>query len=75
MPVSAKVDPGNIELAVKILDACPSYGYYWPFLSRSTNLGVTMTVVDTKNQLTHQYVNPDRTLLQPMTDFCSFACP
>lgn len=65
----------DIELTVKVHDACPSFGHYWVFLSGSTNVGLTLTVTDTKTNQTKQYTNPPKVLLQPITDFSTFGCP
>lgn len=36
--------PGNIEVLVKVLDACSSYGKYWVFTAGLTNLEVELQV-------------------------------
>lgn len=67
-------DADNIELTVKILDACPSFGHYWVFISGSTNVGLTVTITDTKTNQTEHYTSPPKMLLQPITDFSTFGC-
>lgn len=40
-------DATNPELLVKVLDACPSSGYFWIFVAAGTNAGVDLYVGDT----------------------------
>jgi hypothetical protein len=41
------VDPGSIELSVKIIDGSAINGHFWVFVASSTNLGFNLTVTDT----------------------------
>jgi len=69
-------DPANIEIMVKIHDACPGYGHFWFFSAATTNVGYTITVVDTKTGQTETYSNPARVLSAANTDQSSFGnCP
>jgi hypothetical protein len=63
-------DPGNPEVFVKVLNACvPSLGNtYWVFLTGLTNVGVTVTVTDTKTGHHRTYTNPDDTDFAPIFD-------
>jgi hypothetical protein len=69
-------DPSNIELNVKLLDACGFNGRYWVFASGSTNVEVTLTVIDTKTGAVKQYLNPQGKLFGTVADTIAFAtCP
>ncbi len=71
-------DPGNPEIFAKVLDACtPATGNtYWVFLSGLTNVGVTITVTDTKTGKFKTYSNPSGTNFQPIFDTAGLAvCP
>ena len=48
-------NPANIEVVVKVLDACSVDGYFWVFGGGLTNLGVQMTVPDTITGVTKTY--------------------
>jgi hypothetical protein len=66
-------DEENVEVTVKVLDACPSS--YWVFASGMTNVEVELKVVDTKNNVTKTYTNPQGMTFQTKTDTSAFACP
>ena len=51
-------DPANIEMVVKVLNGCALNNRYWVFASGMTNVGVGITVLDTKTGLTKGYINP-----------------
>jgi hypothetical protein len=69
-------DPSNIELNVKLLDACGLNARYWVFASGSTNVEVTLTVTDTKTGAVKQYLNPQGRLFVTVADTSAFAtCP
>jgi CSLREA domain-containing protein len=52
-------DPNNIELTVKVLNACAlRVPRYWVHISGLTNVRVDVTVMDTKTGLTKTYTNP-----------------
>jgi hypothetical protein len=66
----------NIELDVKVLDACSAFGKFWVFASGLTNVGVTINVVDTETGTTKIYSNPPGRAFQPVQDTDAFAtCP
>lgn len=66
----------NVELDVKLLNACSAFNRYWFFASGLTNVGVTITVVDTKTGTTRTYTNPVNTPFAPIQDTGAFAtCP
>lgn len=69
-------DPANVELTVKVLDACASSGRYWVFLSGMTNVEVTVTVTDTKSGKVKTYFNPQNTTFVSRLDTNAFnTCP
>ena len=71
--------PGNTELLVKVIDACdePGFNSFWVFAAGLTNVGVTLTVEDTKAPgATHSFENSVGTSFAPILDTTSFAtCP
>ncbi|HET9767783.1 MAG TPA: phosphatase PAP2 family protein [Thermoanaerobaculia bacterium] len=69
-------DPGNVELTVKVLDACDVYDRYWVFASGLTNVEVLITVTDTQAGRVRQYFNPRGRAFAPVQDVGAFAtCP
>lgn len=69
-------DPSNVELTVKVLNGCGLGGHYWVFLSGLTNVGVKVTVTDTKTQAVKTYNNPLNRTFAPVLDTNAFAtCP
>jgi len=67
-------DAANIEMVIKVLNACPSR--YWVFAGGLTNVQVTMTVTDTARGTVRTYNNPQTTPFQPIQDTNAFAtCP
>jgi hypothetical protein len=67
--------PGNVELVVKVLDACALDGRFWVFAGGLTNLRVTLTVTDTTTGAVRTYENPAGTAFKPIQDTAAFACP
>ncbi|HTY42345.1 MAG TPA: hypothetical protein VMH79_10770 [Thermoanaerobaculia bacterium] len=65
----------NIEVVVKVLDACAAGGHRWVFLGGLTNLEVTLTVTDTVTKAVRAYANPPGTPFSPVEDTAAFACP
>ena len=49
--------PQNIEFLVKIVNACDPFDRFWVFAAATTNVGYTMTVVDTVGHQTRVYQN------------------
>lgn len=69
-------DPSNVELTVKVLNGCGLGGHYWVFLSGMTNVGVTVTVTDTKTGQVKTYTNPLNRTFTTVLDTSAFAsCP
>ena len=71
-------NPGNIELLVKVLNACvPALGNrYWVFYAATTDTEIFLTVTDTQTQKVKVYFNPLGTAALPIQDTNAFAtCP
>jgi len=64
----------NLEIFVKVLDACSSFQHTWVFASGLTDVGVTLTVTDTRTGITNTYNNPIGTPFPPIQDTHAFTC-
>ncbi len=67
-------DAANIELVVKVLDAC-TLGNFWVFAGGLTNVGVTLIVEDTQTGASKTYNNAIGTPFAPLQDTKAFSCP
>lgn len=66
----------NVEVFVKVLNACTLNNRFWVFSAGLTNLNVQIMVEDTKTGEIHYYSNPRNTPFQPILDTNAFAtCP
>ena len=66
----------NVEVIVKVLDACDPFERYWVFASGLTNVGVVITVTDTQTGAQRTYENPLSRPFLPILDASAFAtCP
>ncbi len=66
----------NVEIVVKVLNACSVNSRYWVFAGGLTNVEVTLTVNDMQNATTRTYVNPMNVAFQPIQDTSAFpSCP
>ena len=65
----------NVELVVKVLDACTAFGHHWVFAGGLTNVAVTLTVTDTQTGAVKTYLNPQSTAFVPLQDTAAFTCP
>ncbi len=65
----------NIELVVKVLNACGVNGHFWVFAGGLTNQGVTLNVVDMQTGAERTYINNLGTAFQPLQDNVAFVCP
>ena len=63
---------GNIEVVVKVLNACGLNDHFWVFGGGLTNVEVHVTVRDTVTGAVKEYVNPQSTPLQPIQDTGAF---
>ncbi len=64
----------NVEMVVKVLDACAANGHQWVFAGGLTNVAVTLNVRDTQTGTLKTYQNPQGTALAPIQDTGAFAC-
>ncbi len=67
--------PDNVEMVVKVLDACAISQKFWVFAGGLTNVSVRMTVVDTHTGAVEIYDNPLGVAFAPLQDTKAFACP
>ncbi|HEX2642997.1 MAG TPA: Calx-beta domain-containing protein [Thermoanaerobaculia bacterium] len=66
----------NIELLIKVLNACPLNERFWVFYAATTNVQLTITVTDTQTGVVKVYFNPLNQTAAPVTDINAFAtCP
>lgn len=64
----------NVEVVVKVLDACaPPFERFWVFATGLTNVGVRLTVEDTRTGAVREYVNPLNRPFRPTFDTDAFA--
>lgn len=69
-------DSDNVEMVIKVLDACASRDRFWVFAGGLTNVEVEITVTDTQTGTIKTYSNPLNTPFQPIQDTDAFAtCP
>ncbi|MEZ5313344.1 MAG: hypothetical protein R2862_06630 [Thermoanaerobaculia bacterium] len=63
-------DQENVELVIKVLDACGLAGFenFWVFATGLTNVDVTLTVLDTATGESRIYRNPLDQDFQPILD-------
>ncbi|MCP4663199.1 MAG: hypothetical protein GY856_48020 [bacterium] len=67
-------DPGNVELVVKVLDACQEpYRRFWFFAAGLTNVEVTLKVTDLETGVEKTYFNPLGSEFPPILDTNAFA--
>jgi photosystem II stability/assembly factor-like uncharacterized protein len=67
-------DRTNIEVVVKVLEACSVNGNRWVFASGLTNVFVNLSVTDITGGATNTYRNPQGTAFQPIQDTAAFPC-
>ncbi len=70
--------PDNVEMLIKVLDACGLEGYnnYWVFASGLTNVGVTVGVKDTKTNAEVEYTTEPGEPFPTILDTAAFqTCP
>jgi len=70
-------NPGNIEMLIKVLNACPEpFNRFWVFYAATTNVELTLTVTDTQSTRVKVYFNPLNRAAPPEQDTNAFAtCP
>jgi hypothetical protein len=68
--------PDNVEVVIKVLNACPLNSKFWVFAGGLTNVRVALTLRDTKTGTVKTYTNPADTAFAPIQDVGAFAtCP
>lgn len=68
--------PSNLELLVKVLDACPAFDHYWFFAAGLTNVGVEIEVEDTATSTTRRWENAIGETFAPIQSTNAFpTCP
>ncbi len=66
----------NIELLIKVLNACGVNNRYWVFFAATTNVEFTVKVLDTQTGKTRFYFNPLNRTAPPVQDTDAFStCP
>lgn len=69
-------DAGNVEVVVKVLDACVPFDRFWVFAAGLTNVEVELVVEDVETGATRTYFNPLDQPFQPIQDTGAFTtCP
>ncbi len=68
-------DASNVEVFVKILDACRESGKFNVYVNGLTHLGVTVSVTDTETGTSKTFVNPGGAPFSLLFDGSTFACP
>ncbi len=68
--------PDNVEVVIKVLDACEINDRFWVFAGGLTDVAVDLTVTDTQTGAVRTYSNPQGSAFQPVLDTAAFAtCP
>ncbi|MCB1057978.1 MAG: spondin domain-containing protein [Acidobacteria bacterium] len=68
--------PSNLELLIKVLDACSTFDHYWVFAAGLTNVGVEIEVEDTATGTIRRWENPVGQVFEPIQSTTAFsACP
>jgi energy-converting hydrogenase Eha subunit B len=66
----------NIEIVIKVLNACGLNQHYWVFAAGLTNVEVDLRVLDTQSGTLKTYLNPLQTAFAPVQDTSAFpTCP
>lgn len=66
----------NIEVLLKMINACSFNNRYWVYAGGTTDAGVTISVTDTRTGTVKTYTNPRGTKFGTITDGDAFAtCP
>lgn len=67
--------PGNVEVTVKVLDACAlAGGHWWVFLSSGSSVEYTVTVTDTRTGARREYSNDSGEQAPLVADTSAFPC-
>jgi PKD repeat protein len=63
----------NVEMVLKVLDACSGFNHFWVFAGGLTNVKVDITVTDTVTNTVKVYHNAQNTPFQPLQDTSAFS--
>ncbi len=70
------LNASNLEMLIKVLNACSIGNRFWVFFAATTNVQFTVTVTDTQTGNVKSYFNPQGTAALPVQDTNAFAtCP
>ena len=70
------IDPSNLEMLIKVLDACAFNNRYWVFFAATTDVAFDLSVTDKQADVTKNYSNPLGQAANAITDTDAFAtCP
>jgi calcium-activated chloride channel regulator 3/4 len=64
----------NPEMLIKVINACSFNQKFWVFYAAGTNVGLTVTVRDSRTGQTRTYTNPDGRAAPPIQDTSAFSC-
>jgi hypothetical protein len=64
----------TVELTVKLLDGCPVNQHWWAFVSSSSTIEYTVTVVDTRTGARRDYPHAAGTVPALVSDTSAFTC-
>jgi hypothetical protein len=67
-------EPENLELLVKVLQACEVNGHFWVFAAAATDLEYVLKVTDHETGATRTYFNPLRSPGRATRDIEAFDC-
>ncbi len=68
-------DETNVEVMVKVLDACGVNRHQWVFAGGATDLGIRLTVLDKATQGSVEYETVVGRPFKAITDLSAFPCP
>ncbi len=69
-------DAANVEMVIKVLNACGYNSRFWVYAGGLTNVQVNVTVTDTMTGVMKTYTNPQGTGFKPVQDTSAFStCP
>ena len=69
-------DASNVEMVIKVLNACGYNSRFWVYAGGLTNVQVGVTVTDTMTGAMKTYTNPQGTGFKPIQDTSAFStCP
>ncbi len=67
-------DPDNLELVVKVLDACAVNGHFWVFAAGLTDVGVDLEVLDSRSLERRAFASELGAPYRPVQDVRAFRC-